>query len=357
MDAIRAHFLAQAKACDGLGSPFTARLCRILAQHLDEGTRTGRTVLGWPGDVRADAVSLRLCGGLHQLVLTGADAGLAAVYPPHDVGDDEIATAVTSAIRRFDDRLAAGLASAPQTNEIARSAMLLPGLLTIAREGGLPLDLCEIGASAGLNLLFDRFHYRYGDEEWGDPDSLVRLAPDARGTVPPLGGTLTVRSRAGCDIAPIDSGDPAARLRLRSFVWADQAARLARLDAALAIAAELPPRLVKADAADFVANALAGRTAGGSFVLGHSIMWQYLPDAARTAITAHMEEAGAAAAPAAPIFWLRMEPLSTNDPFATLSLTQWPGKRGPGTERPGGATRRLARCDYHGRWIEWIDQP
>jgi hypothetical protein len=347
MDEIRAHFLAQAKACDGLGSPFTARLCRILAQHLDEGTRTGRTVLGWPGDVRADAVSLRLCGGLHQLMLTGADAGLAAVYPPHDVGDDEIATAVTSAMRRFDDRLAACLASAPQTNEIARSAMLLPGLLTIARESGLPLDLCEVGASAGLNLLFDRFHYRYRDEEWGDPDSPVRLAPDVRGTVPPLGGTLTVRSRAGCDIAPIDSGDPAARLRLRSYVWADQAARLARLDAALAIAAEFPPRLVKAEAAGFVAEALADRSAGGSFVLGHSIMWQYLPDAARAAITALMEQAGAAATPAAPVFWLRLEPLSASDPFATLSLTRW----------PGGDTRRLARCDYHGRWVEWTDQP
>ena len=175
--------------------------------------------------------------------------------------------------------------------------------------------------------------------------------------MPPLEGTLTVRSRAGCDIAPIDSGDPVARLRLRSYVWADQATRLARLDAALAIAAEFPPQLVRADAADFVAQALAGRAAGGGFVLSHSIMWQYLPDAARAAVTAHMEEAGAAATPAAPVFWLRMEPLSSSGPFATLSLTQWPGIRGPVARGPGGGTRRLARCDYHGRWIEWIDQP
>lgn len=347
MNEIRAHFLAQAKACDNLGSPFTARLCRILAQRLDESTRTGRAVLRWPGDVRADAVSLRLCGALHGLVLTGADPGLTASYPPHEADDDRIAAAVTKAIRRFDDRLLAGLASAPQTNEIARSALLLPGLLVIARESGLPLDLCEIGASAGLNLLFDRFHYRYGDAEWGDAQSSVRLAPDVRGMPPPLGGRLQIRSRAGCDIAPIDIGDPAARLRLRSYVWADQAARLARLDAALAIAAAFPPRLVKADAADFVAGALAARSAGGGFVLGHSIMWQYLPDATKAAIAARMEEAGNAATKAAPVFWLRMEPLSTRDPFATLSLTQWPGME----------TRHLARCDYHGRWIEWIDQP
>lgn len=347
MDEIHAHFFAQAKACDALGSPFTARLCRILAHRLDESTRTGKAVLGWRGDIGADAVALRLCGALHGLVLTGVDAGLAAAYPPNEAGDDEIATALAKTIRRFDDRLVAGLASAPQTNEVARSAMLLPGLLTIARESGLPLDLCEIGASAGLNMLFDRFHYRYGETEWGYPDSPVKLAPGVRGTVPPLDGPLTVRSRRGCDIAPIDIGDATARLRLRSYVWADQAARLARLDAALAIAAEFPARPVEADAADFVAEALAARSDGGSFVLSHSIMWQYLPDATKTAITARMEQAGHAATRAAPVCWLRMEPLSTSDPFATLSLTQW----------PEGETRHLARCDYHGRWIEWIDQP
>lgn len=347
MDEVRAHFLDQARACDALGSPFTARLCRILAQRLDDGTRTGRAVLRWPGDVRADAVALRLCGGLHGLVLTGADPGLALAYPPNEAGDGEIASALGEAIRRFDGRLAAGLASAPQTNEISRSAMLLPGLLTIARENGSPLDLREIGSSAGLNLLFDRFRHRYGDAGWGDPDSPVRLAPEVRGEAPPLGGTLTVRSRAGCDIAPVDAGDPAARLRLRSYVWADQAARLARLDAALAIAAAFPPRLVKADAADFVAGALAARSGDRSFVLVHSIMWQYLPAATKAAIAARMEEAGRAATRAAPVCWLRMEPLSTADPFATLSLTRW----------PAGETRHLARCDYHGRWIEWTGQP
>lgn len=347
MNEVPAHFLAQARACDGLGSPFTARLCRILARQLDESTHTGKAVLSWRGDMRADAVSLRLCGALHALVLTGADAELTACYPPNEADDDTIAMAVADAIRRFDDRLVAGLANAPQTNEIARSAMLLPGLMAIARKSGLPLDLCEIGASAGLNLLFDQFHYRYDDMEWGNAASPVRLTPDVRGMAPPLGGALAVRSRVGCDIAAIDVNDPEARLRLRSYVWADQAARLARLDAALAIAAAFQPRLVKADAVDFLAEALAARPGDGGFVLTHSIMWQYLPDATKAAIEAQMERAGATATHAAPVFWLRMEPLSISDPFATLSLTLW----------PGGETDHLARCDYHGRWIEWLGQP
>jgi hypothetical protein len=341
---IRDHFLAQAKGCDGLGSPFTAKLCRALAKVLDANTRTGQAVLGWPGDARADGLSLRLCGALHALVLTGADERLTQLYPPNQTSEDEIAAVLPEAIARSDERIVAGLAGAPQTNEIARSAMLLPGFLTVARETGLPLDLFEIGASAGLNLLFDSFHYRYGDAEWGDPASPVRLAPEVRGRAVPLTGDINVRHRSGCDIAPVDFADAAARLRLRSFIWADQGARLARLDAALSLAEKLPPLLVRADAAEFVEKALAARQQGGAFVLYHSIMWQYLPRATKDAITATLERAGRQATADAPIARLRMEPRDPTKKWAVLSLTLW----------PGGETRRLAHCDYHGRWIEWI---
>ena len=108
-------------------------------------------------------------------------AALAAVYPPQEASETELRNACRKQSRRHDLELLASLDSAPQTNEIARSAMLLPGFLAIARETVLPLTLHEIGSSAGLNLLFDRFHYRYGDVEWGDTASPVRLAPEVRG--------------------------------------------------------------------------------------------------------------------------------------------------------------------------------
>ncbi|RJG43415.1 DUF2332 family protein [Mesorhizobium sp. DCY119] len=341
--AIREHFVHQAAACDALGSPFTARLCRALAASLDRGTKTGARVLDWPGHTREDALALRLCGGLHALVLSGADGRLAAIYPPNDVDEAAIAAALPEAIFRNDDRLLAALASAPQTNEIARSGLLLPGFLTIASETGLPLALHEIGSSAALNLLFDRFHYRYGDVEWGDPASPVRLAPDMRGKPVPLDGALKVVSRNGSDIAPVDIGIDADRLRLRSYIWADQTARLERIDAAISVAGTTPFSLEKADAADFVKARLAARRSEETFVLFHSIMWQYMPDATKAAIVAELAAAGNAATPHAPIAWLRMEPVSTADKYATLSLTLW----------PGGETRHLAHCDYHGRWIAW----
>ena len=276
--AVRAHFRSQAAASDTLGSPFTARLCRALADILDRNTLTGTRTLDWE-DPRRDVLALRLCGGLHAIVLSGDDALLAAAYPPAAADEETLRRVLPEAIARNDERLAASLASAPQTNETARSGMLLPGLLLIARETGLPLALHEIGSSAGLNLLFDRFHYRYGDVEWGDPASAVRLQPEVRGAAIPMDGVANVLSRKGSDIAPVYVKDPADRLRLRSYIWPDQTARLERLDAAIALAVATPFGLERTDAAAFVRENLAARLPGSAFVLLHTIMWQYMPRA------------------------------------------------------------------------------
>jgi hypothetical protein len=343
--AIRDHFRHQALACDTLGSPFTASLCRALAEVLDGSTEIGRRVLSWAGRMREDALSLRLCGGLHALVLSGADPVLAAAYPPNAVASQaDLAHVLPDAISRNATALDIALDSAPQTNEIARSAMLLPGFLAIARETGLTMEVCEIGSSAGLNLLFDSFAYDFAGASWGLDDSPVRLTPEVRGAAIPLGGRLEIASRVGNDIRPIDVRDPVQRLRLRSYIWADQTLRLARLDAAIALAERNPYRLERAEAADFVERELRNRRAHAVWVLVHSIMWQYMPQASKDAITTVLQRAGGAATVDAPIAWLRMEPLDTRNPYATLSLTVW----------PGGETRHLARCDYHGRWIEWI---
>lgn len=341
---VRAHFHEQAKVSDAMGSPLTAAVCRIIADTLDTTTATGRRTLEWPGSPRPDVLSLRLAGGLHRLVLGGHDADLVAAYPPHPFDEERLRRAVLGALLRHDAALCEALDAPPQTNEIGRSAMLYPGLLTVARETGLPLDVREIGSSAGLNLLFDRFNYRYGDDAAGWDASPVKLAPETRGRRIPLDGTIEVRSREGSDIAPIRLSDPAARLRLRSFVWPDQTARLQRLDHAISLVDHEPYVLTQSDAADFVRAQFAARQPGAAFVLFHSIMWQYMPDATKRDIENALDTAGASATRDAPLAWLRMEPADNPETGATLSLTLW----------PDGRTRRLARCDYHGRWIEWL---
>lgn len=341
---IRADFERQAAGCAALGSPFTARLCRALAAILDRSSVTGLAILEWDGDPRADALALRLCGGLHALVLAGEDDALAGLYPPARVAEPTFRAELDAAIRRNDEALVRALDSAPQTNEIARAGMILPGLLAAARELDRPVAVAEIGSSAGLNLLFDRFHYDYGASRWGETTSPVRLQPEVRGKTPPLDAAIEIVARAGSDIRPIDCHDPAQRLRLRSYVWPDQQARLQRLDAAIGLAEETPFSVQQADAADFVDRQLSARKPGTGLVLFHTIMWQYLPVATKARIEAALDTAGDAAGPDNPIARLAMEPVDTRDPHATLSLTVW----------PGGETRRLAHCDYHGRWIEWL---
>lgn len=88
-DRIHSSFGDQARSCDRLGSPFTARLLRVLATQLRLGGAVAEKVLSWPGDPStvADAVALRLVGGLHALALAGQDVDLAAVYGD-DASDD-----------------------------------------------------------------------------------------------------------------------------------------------------------------------------------------------------------------------------------------------------------------------------
>ncbi|UFN46914.1 DUF2332 family protein [Roseomonas sp. OT10] len=344
-EAVLAAFGKQVGWCEQLGSPFTARLLRALAAQIAASGPAAGLVANWPGDPVADALALRLAGGLHALVLAGEAPELASHYPPHDPAErgTGLEAALPAAVAAHAAWLGGFLASPPQTNEVARAAILLGGFLTVARETGLPLRLLEIGASAGLNSLWDRFHYRLGDAAWGDPDSPVRLAPDWPGGLPPLDAPLRIEGRRACDLSPVALEDPAQRLRLRAYVWADQSERLARLDGAIALARRFGTAVEAADAAAWVPARLAERQAGEATVLFHSIMWLYLPAPAQAAIAGALAAAGAGATPDAPLAWLRFEtPPGTERP--ELRLTLW----------PDGTERRLARGDAHGRKVEWL---
>lgn len=339
---VRDEFERVAQNCEEMGSPFTANICRSAIRLLDTGTATGRRLLSWEGDAAADVVPLRFCGGLHALALQGA-ADLAAVYPPNSVDSDKLEAILRKAIALHDAFLRSFIESPPQTNETARSAMLLPGLLEIARQSGLPLALVEIGSSAGLNLFPDKFHYRYRDAEWGNPAYPAMLVPHMRNSKPDLSGRLIINSRRGSDLSPLDIHNTNHRLRLRAYIWPDQPARRTRLDAAIAVAQAGDFTLVKADAADFATAQLAQRKLGECLVLMHSIVWTYLPGATRQKIETALKTAGAAATPDAPIAWLRMEGAGENPTYATLQLTLW----------PRGESRVLARGGFHAQWIEW----
>jgi hypothetical protein len=343
-DDVRKAFVQQADACDALGSPFTARLCRLHAERLVPGSAVADRILDWPGDASpaADSVPLRLAGCLHALVLEGKDSLLSIAYPPDQTDDDALWVAVSHAHAIHRDFILARMASAPQTNEVRRSGALLPGFLTLGQHFGKPLVLSEVGSSAGLNLQWDRYRYRLGEMEWGDPASPVRIEPEWRGQPAPM-ADLSVTDRAGCDLNPIDASDPADCLRMLSYIWADQADRLARTRAALELAARSQLRVEKADAIDWLRHRLDQTFAGATHVVFNTIAWQYLPKPLQEEGERLIAAAGDRATTHAPLARLQLE-ADGRPNGAALTLQIW----------PTGEKRQIGRADFHGRWVDWL---
>lgn len=348
LHAIVAAFAAQVDYCRTHGSPFTARLLHGAASALQQDEPCLQDVRAWQGDPGADVLPLRLAAALHALVLSGVAPDLAAVYPGRGASvDDATLWALTrAALLDHPHVLAAYLGRPPQTNEVGRSAILLSGFLAAVDllPAPLPLRLLELGASAGLNLRWDRYRYRLGALDWAGhgAGSAPQLVPAWQGPAPPS-VPLRVLERVGCDREPVDIGRDDERLRLRAYVWADQVDRLQRLEAALAVAAAMPVTVDRADADAWIEQRLAAAAPGALTVVYHSIFWNYLDAAAQARISRTITAAGARATPAAPLAWLRFELSDTGPAAARLTLSLWPGPQ----------DQVLAEADAHARQILW----
>lgn len=345
MQPVRAALAQQAQFCAALQAPFTGALCRVLADAVPPGSQTGRRLAAWPGEPMTDALPMRLTGALHWLVRSARAPALAALYPPAAMPHDAALNAALANLfddAELDGAVAAFLNSAPQTNEVGRAGALMPGLLVVAAATGLPLALNELGASAGLNLNMDRFACDLGGVTAGDAASPVIVQPRWQGPPP---AALAVVARQGVDVAPLDASDDDVAARLLAFIWADQPERLARTEAAIALARRFPPPLVRGDAADWLdaSLALADRVAT---IVYHSIAFQYFPPAAQARIVSRLAGVGGAASPERPLAWLRLEMDDPANPaLPSIRLTLW---RGQGAEETP-----LGHAHAHGKSVQW----
>jgi hypothetical protein len=165
-----------------------------------------------------------------------------------------------------------------QTNEVARCATLLPLLAGLPQ----PLALLEVGTSAGLCLLLDRYRYDFGGRTVGPVDSPVVLWCEARGATPVPSGLPRVVWRAGLDLNPLDVADPDAMRWLEALVWPGEGDRLARLQAAVAVARLDPPALTKADMTRDLAAVARTAPPDATLVVFHSVALAYVPADQRT---------------------------------------------------------------------------
>jgi hypothetical protein len=319
----------QADWCGRLGSPLYDDLLTRAATDADAGGPVARVLGPYAQDPKETALAIRLMGAVNRLVLEGE-------VPAWEAGDPWEVLLAGLEHPRFDDLIRRPV----QTNEVGRTGALLGGFLLVARETGLPLRLLEMGGSAGLNLRWDRYRYELGDARWGSGASPALVRPVLDGPPPPLGGTVTVAERRGCDLRPNDPSSEDGRLTLLSYCWPDQTDRVTLLRAALDIARGLAVAVDEAGAGAWIEARLAEPANDVATVVFHSIFWGYVPRVEQQRIEAALAAAGERATPAAPLAWLRMEPGGEQ---TEVRLTTW----------PGGDERLLATAGYHGTPLRW----
>jgi len=333
----------QARHAEEAGAPCTGRVVRAQLKVLESDTATGRRMANWHGKVVEDALPLRLAGALHNLLLTGEDRRLEPVYAGLLTDQGQIDAIVLELVRKYDTQLLPWLDGPPQTNEAGRSWAFMSALKWLSVRLGPKFAMFELGASAGVNTMMDRYFFDLGGVTAGPAASPMRINPEWRGSPPPEAPVEIVSIR-GCDQSPIDLGDPAMSLKLKSYVWPEVNQRIGRIDAAIALAAEQPPKIAHQDAGPFVDEMLAEAPQPGvTRVLFHSIVWQYIPQETRTHIEAAMVAAGAAATEDSPLAWVSLE--TNRETFRhELRVRFW----------PGGEEATLLGCGHpHGAWAEW----
>ena len=347
-DAILTAFANQVAYCRAADAPITARICAALLELLRRGAknRDCGAVLDaarqWKGAPLADALPLRIAGGIHALHLGGTEPSLAAIYSGAEGADD--AAIIAAALHRHEDELLPWLDGPPQTNEAGRSANFIAAMLWLA-DKGLParFECLELGSSAGINLMLARYHYDLAGVNVGPEPGAMRIVPDWQGNPPP-DRPIKIVSTKGCDVAPVDLADPAQALRLKAYIWPEHTVRFERMAAAIAEVGKSPPDLVHMNAADFVEAELAKpQEAGTTRVLMHSIVWQYVPKDQQARVTSAMEAAGARATAQRPLAWIALEANRTLH-LHELVVRYWPG---------GGEPVMLARAHPHGAAIDW----
>ncbi len=295
-----------------------------LSRRLADDPRVAELIESPP---RQDA-ALRLLAGMHRLVLEGR------------AGWDDV-DAVLEREASFLGRYVAEVEI--QTNEVQRAWALLPCFLELARwSGAEALDFVELGTSAGLLLLWDRYRYRYGAGEWGAATAALELAGKERGCVPAelLRVVPRVRRRVGIDRNPLDLRDPGDLLLLKSFVWAGQDDRLARLDAASEAVRDEPLELVRGDLVELLPHELARRDDGALTVVLNSAALGYVDEAGRQAVRDALERAGADGRLA---YVTSTRPATGSHHYWGLVVQLWPGSH----------RRELAYADFHGAWLDW----
>ncbi len=287
---------------------------------------------------------------VHLLLLKGEHHQLAAFYPSLNNSSqhyDYVYPYFRSFVTEHQEEIREIMMThSVQTNEVGRCAVLVPAFgLVAAQTKRQPLTMIEIGSSAGLTLLWDRYHYRYGEGlECGDPDSPVRIECSLRGEMrPAIPEQLPkIAFRTGIDLSPIDINNGENVQWLRALVWPDNQKRARQLEPAIRLVMQVPPRIITGNALDLLPSLIDKVPEKAPLCIYHSFTLTLASREPREKL--HSLLAKASKRRDLFLVWIEW-PADSETPL--LGLAQF--SDGVKTEKI------LARCHSHGEWLEWMN--
>jgi len=290
-----------------------------------------------------------LFAAVHFLLLKGERHQLAAFYPSLNNASqhyDYVYPYFRSfVLERKNEIVEIITTHSVQTNEVGRCAALIPAFELVARQvENRPLALIEIGSSAGLTLLWDRYHYRYDENlRCGPPNSPVQIECQLRGEKrPPVPDRFPeIASRLGVDLNPLDLNDPENVQWLRALVWPEQRKRANQLGLAIEVARQDPPQIIRGDALELLPRLVDQVGSGFQLCVFHSFTLSLASGKPRE----RLESLLAKVSEKRNLFQISLEwAKSSETPLLLLAIFN----RGAKTEKI------LAKSHAHGEWLEWL---
>ncbi|MBP2371087.1 DUF2332 domain-containing protein [Pseudonocardia parietis] len=329
-------------------SPLSERI--VVA--LSESGEALRAIEAAPARKRHPTVIL---AALHDLALAGRAPALAAAYAAVDV-DAAAGAAIDTLVRMTDAVVELAVRRPARSDETGHGAVLYPAVAEAARRAGAQaVGLIDVGCSAGLDLTVDRVGITYGNgQSLGDPSSPVQLSASIVGDRSvPTHSIPEVVARIGIDRDPIDVTDADDVRWLRACLWPDRPERRARLDAELALAASVPPLLLRGDAVEMLPDAIARVPADALPVVTTTWALSALPLDARLRFLHRLADA----ATDRPVAWVSVEGVGVAPAIPTLGDRRASGHSIIGLavfEQSALRTDAIGRCWSRGRLLTWL---
>lgn len=226
-----------------------------------------------------------------------------------------------------------------QTNEVRRCAYLYPSFCYIYEKTKRPLAVIEIGTSAGLQLLWDKYCYSYNtDRVYGDVHSELEIISEIRGERSPflLKQSPPVTSRIGIDLHVNDLKDPEDYLWLKSLIWPEHNERITNFEKAVHCLKAQPLELIEGNGVKLITEIASKIPQEIVVCVFHTHVANQFPQEDKCELIERIQKLG-----------------ETRDVFH-LYNNMWDLHLHLDYYLDGEAHKlTLAETDGHGRWFQW----